>query len=195
MGLIIDQGKQVIQQIKETNNQKSYDLIEAEQIQGVIEEITQHKFLQDNLSVKVRIIEDPFKNRVVYGDANYNPTSNLNFTYQNLRTSAGYPYEAGENPKLDIEKLLLNKVVTMKLFIRTGKDGKEYQGVRWIPIKPQVLSSQPVDKERINEILNGENLFKDMGLATDDPFKSKETTKKSADEWEDPVVGDNELPF
>lgn len=196
MGLIIDQGKQIIQEVRDSQEKKSYDLIEAEQIQGVIEEITPHKFLQDNLSVKVRIIEDPFKNRVVYGDANYNPSSKLNFTYQNLRTSAGYPYEAGENPKLDIEKLLMNKVVTMKLFIRTGKDGKEYQGVRWVPIKPQVLSTPKIDKEKVNEILNGDDLFKDMGLVTKDPFESAETTKKSAaDEWEDPVVGDTDLPF
>jgi hypothetical protein len=194
MGLIIDQGKQVVQEVKESQGQKSYDIIEAEQVQGVIEEITPHKFLADNLSVKVRIIEDPFKNRVVYGDANYNPTSKLNFTYQNLRTSAGYPYEPGENPQLDIEKLLMNKVVTMKLFIRTGKDGKEYQGVRWVPIKPSVLAPQQpeLDKEKVNKILNGDDLFKDMGLTTEDPFKKEKT---STDEWEDPVIGDEELPF
>jgi len=191
MGLIIDQGKQVIQEVKETS-EKKFELIEAEQIQGVIEEVTAHKFLEDNLSIKVRIIEEPFNNRVVYGDANYNPTSKLNFTYQNLRISAGFPYEPGESPKLDVEKLLLNKVVTMKLFIRTGKDGKEYQGVRWVPIKPNVLA--PTPKETIDP-QEYKDAFKEL-LKEEDPFAPlKEDKKKEASDWEDPVVGDDELPF
>lgn len=188
MGLIIEQGKQIIQEVRES--QQSFEIIEAEQTQGVIEEITAHKFLADNLSVKVRIIGEPFKNRVIYGDANYNPTSKLNFTYQNLRISAGYPYEQGENPKLDIEKLLLNKIVTMKLFIRTGKDGKEYQGVRWIPIKPNVLSEakETIVKEKYDSI------FQEMGV-TNDPMPTKTTKSKKVDEWEDPVITDTDMPF
>lgn len=186
MGLIIDQGKQVIQEVKESK--QAFDIIEAEQVQGVIEEVTEHKYLDDNLSIKVRILEDPYKNRVVYGDANYNPNSKLNFTYQNLRISVGFPYEPGENPKLDIEKLLLNKVVSMKLFVRNGKDGKEYQGLRWIPIKPTVLATPKVEKEKYD------NIFQEMGV-TDDPMPPATPKKKAVDEWVDPVVGDEDLPF
>jgi hypothetical protein len=196
MGLIINQGKQIVQEIKE--QRKPLEFIEAEQVQGVIEEITPHNFLEDNISVKVRIIDEPFKNRVVFGDANFNPTSKLNFTYQNLRTSAGYPYKPGENPELDIEKLLLNKVVTMKLFIRQAKNGKEYQGVRWVPISPSVLAPKQEKKSAFDGIDADEykNAFKDL-LETEDPFKpSKKTTpKKEKSEWEDPVVSDTDLPF
>jgi hypothetical protein len=198
MGLIIDQGKQIVQEIKE--ERKPLEFIEAEQIQGVIEEITAHNFLEDNISVKVRIIDEPYKNRVVFGDANYNPTSKLNFTYQNLRVSAGFPYQPGENPKLDIEKLLLNKVVTMKLFIRDAKNGKQYQGVRWVPISPSVLGSKPEPKKEsaFDDIDPQEykDAFKDL-LETEDPFKTtkKTTTKKEVSDWEDPVVSDTDLPF
>jgi hypothetical protein len=165
--------------------------MEAEQIQGVIEEVTAHKFLADNLSIKVRIIQEPYNNRVLYGDANYNPTSKLNFTYQNLRISAGFPYEPGENPKLDVEKLLMNKVVTMKLFIRDGKDGKQYQGVRWIPIKPIVLTPKKSNKKEIVK-QEYDNIMKDL-LETDNPFKMP--TTKAVDEWEEPTIDDKDLPF
>jgi hypothetical protein len=191
MGLIIDQGKQVIQEVKETT-EKKFELIEAEQIQGVITEVTQHKFLEDNLSIKVQIIDEPYKNRVVYGDANYNPTSKLNFTYQNLRTSAGFPYEPGENPKLDVEKLLMNKVVTIKLFIRDGKDGKQYQGLRWIPIRPNVLAPKKEETDFDKEAYDA--VFKGMVEMTD-PLEVKPPKKAEVSDWEDPVVGDDELPF
>lgn len=60
------------------------------------------------------------------------PTS---FKYKAIRRSAKVPYDKNEPDTIDIEALLLNKAVGVKLTIYEAEDGREFQNVAYVAIQ------------------------------------------------------------
>ena len=126
MSLIINQGKQ---DISEDNK---FEIMVSENEVAQITKIEMAEKLPNTLSITFKVIsEGKNKGRLFWDRVTFDPTSTFSWKYRNLRKAAGVPYVEGENAKVDIEALLLNKAVNVKLGIRKGTDGNDYQAVTY----------------------------------------------------------------
>lgn len=145
MGFIINQGKQ------NTSDDKDFAVIISEREVVKIEKVEEHKYFDNSINVALRIISDgPHKNRVVYGDATYDPNSEHSWKYRQLRKFAGVPYHENEDSSIDIEALLLNKIIAVELGVRKDKEGVDRQMVKY----KQVTNA---DQARINNAPQAES--------------------------------------
>lgn len=116
MGILINQGKHVEEPV--------YKIMEAKNIRARITKLEVNPKREYSIVVSMQIVEGEFTNRYVTDYVDYNPESKNAWRYRSLRKSAQVPYSKTESERIDIEKLLLNKVVTIDLAPRSY----EYQG-------------------------------------------------------------------
>jgi len=142
MSLFINQGKQ------DTSDDKSFEvMISAHEVAQIIE-MKMNKDFPETLDVTFKVISDgKYKGRLFWDKISYGASSPMSWKYRNLRKAAGVPYTEGENFQIDIEALLLNKAVNVELNIRKGKDGGEYQGVKYIASK--ATQAKPIQEVNV----------------------------------------------
>ena len=121
MSLIINQGKQ------DTSNDNNFEvMLSANELAQIIK-IELDKDWPDTLSITYKVIsEGKYKGRQFWDRVSFDPKGQFSWKYRNLRKAAGVPYTEGENPKIDIEALLLNKAISVELTSRKGNDGNDY---------------------------------------------------------------------
>ena len=128
--LVINQGKQ------DTSKDGKFDVIKEKGVFGKISEVKMHDSFDNTLSICIDIIDnDNYKGKKVWDNVSFDPKSDFAWKYRSLRACVGMPYTDGEDTKIDIEKVLLNKKVKMNLDVRTGTDGNEYQKVTYVARK------------------------------------------------------------
>lgn len=139
MGLLINQGKQKIQA------PTGFDPIEQPNAQLAVEKLEIDKFSQNSLRVTMRILDGNHKNSLVFDTISYDPTSKFAWKYQAFRSACGVPYTEDEPAQIDIETLLLNRVLKADLSIRkyTGKDGTEKEGQNFKYKAAQIKQAAP----------------------------------------------------
>lgn len=143
--LIINQG------VQNTKDDNKFEIIKEKGVFGKISEIKAHATFDNTLSVTIDIIDHPkYKGRKVWDTVTYDPTSEYAWKYRSLRRCVGKPYTEGEDPKIDIEKILLNKKVKMNLDVREGNDGNEYQRITYL--NPKTEAVEKVAEEVAEEI-------------------------------------------
>jgi hypothetical protein len=129
MALIINQGKQ------DTTQDNKFNPITEKNVLAQITEIKLASSQTNTLEVTMRLLNGANKGRFVFDRVSYDPASDFSWKYRALRKAAGCPYNENESAQIDIEKLLLNKAVTVDLGVRKGKnrDGveQEYQNITY----------------------------------------------------------------
>ena len=142
MALIINQGKQ------DTTQDNKFNPITEKNVLAQITEIKLATTQTNTLEVTMRLLNGANKGRFVFDRINYDPTSDFSWKYRALRKAAGCPYNENESAQIDIEKILLNKAVTVDLGIRKGKnkDGveQEYQNITYKVIKQPAQANASV---------------------------------------------------
>lgn len=140
MPLVINQG------VQDTTQDNKFEPIVAK---NVVAQITELKLadsdkMPNTLEVTFRILAGEHKNRFFWDRVTFDPKSQFSWKYRSLRKSAGVPYDEKEPKNIDIEKILLDKAVTVDLGIRKGKnkDGveQEYQNVVYKILKDKELA-------------------------------------------------------
>ena len=130
MSLFINQGKQ-----DTSNDSKDFPIIIENDVTLQITGISLSKFKAKALNVNFKVLSGVNKNRVLFDTVDFDPASPLSWKYRSLRNCAGCPYKEGEPANIDIEVLLLNKVIKADLSARAGKDSegniKDYQNIKY----------------------------------------------------------------
>lgn len=140
MALIINQGKQ------DTTQDNKFNPIVEKNVLAQITEIKLSSNQTNTLEITMRLLNGANKGRFVFDRVSYDPTSDFSWKYRAVRKAAGCPYSENESAQIDIEKLLLNKAVTLDLSIRKGKnrDGVEqdYQNITYkVVSQPKATAS------------------------------------------------------
>lgn len=117
MGILINQGKHV-------EDKPTYAMMTAKNVRARITKLEVNPRREYSIIVSMQVIDGEFTGRYVTDYVDYNPESKNAWRYRSLRKSALVPYSKDESERIDIEKLLLNKIVTIDLAPRTY----EYQG-------------------------------------------------------------------
>lgn len=126
MSLIINQGKQ------DTTQDQSFEVMISAEETAQITKIEMDKNWDNTLNITYKIIsEGKFKGRLFWDRISFDPKGQFSWKYRNLRKAAGCPYSESENPKIDIEALLLNKAIKVELLVRKGNDGNDYQSCKY----------------------------------------------------------------
>lgn len=145
--LVINQG------VQNTKDDNKFDVIKEKGVFGKITEVKLHETFENTLTIVIDIIDnEKYKGRKIFDNVTFDPTSEFAWKYRSLRKCIGKPYVEGENPKIDIEKLMVGKKVKMNLDGRIGNDDKEYQKVAYVaraaaPVETVVEEEEPVDTE------------------------------------------------
>ena len=153
MGLLINQG------VHDTSKDIFSPIVE-DNVTLVISEIKLAKGLANTLEVTFRILTGANKNKFVTDRVTYDANSDFSWKYRQLRKCAGVPYTSTESPTIDIEKLLLNRIVTADLKSRKGKnkDGEEqeYQAINYkmskVTVGDEDFTDDTTDFEEKEEI-------------------------------------------
>lgn len=177
MPLIINQG------IQDTSKDSgNFPIIVEDNVKLQIIELTLSKFLANTLVVKFRILTGNHKNQIISDTSVcYEEKSPMSWKYRSLRSCAGVPYKEGEPANIDVEKLLLNKVVLADLSARAGtaKDGtvKDYQQFKYKKNKVEATEQPATAKPAIN-VSTSEDVSLDVATMIDDdlPFKEADVS-------------------
>lgn len=141
MALIINQGKQ------DTTQDNRFEPIVEKGVLAQIMEIKLSSTQTNTLEITMRLLNGQHKGRFVFDRINYDPTSQFSWKYRAVRKAAGCPYNENESAQIDIEKLLLNKAVTLDLGIRKGKNSageeQEYQNITYKVLKQEATAETP----------------------------------------------------
>lgn len=141
MSLIINQGKQ------DTTQDNKFDPITEKNVLAQITEIKLATSQTNTLEITMRLLNGAHKGRFIFDRVNYDPTSNFSWKYRSLRKAAGVPYNENESAQIDIEKLLLNKAVTVDLGVRKGKNSageeQDYQNISYKVVKQPTVAPAP----------------------------------------------------
>lgn len=141
MSLIINQGKQ------DTTQDNKFDPITEKNVLAQITEIKLATSQTNTLEITMRLLNGAHKGRFIFDRVNYDPTSNFSWKYRSLRKAAGVPYNENESAQIDIEKLLLNKAVTVDLGVRKGKntagEEQDYQNISYKVVKQPAVAPAP----------------------------------------------------
>lgn len=141
MSLIINQGKQ------DTTQDNKFNPITEKNVLAQITEIKLATSQTNTLEVTMRLLNGANKGRFVFDRINYDPTSDFSWKYRAIRKAAGAPYNENESAQIDIEKILLNKAVTVDLGVRKGKNSageeQEYQNISYKVVKQPTTAQAP----------------------------------------------------
>ena len=141
MSLIINQGKQ------DTTQDNKFNPITEKNVLAQITEIKLASSQTNTLEITMRLLNGANKGRFVFDRVNYDPTSDFSWKYRAVRKAAGCPYNENESAQIDIEKILLNKAVTVDLGVRKGKNSageeQEYQNITYKVVKQPAPAQAP----------------------------------------------------
>lgn len=141
MSLIINQGKQ------DTTQDNKFNPITEKNVLAQITEIKLATSQTNTLEITMRLLNGANKGRFIFDRVSYDPNSDFSWKYRAIRKAAGCPYNENESAQIDIEKLLLNKAVTVDLGVRKGKnkDGveQEYQNITYKVIQQPTKATIP----------------------------------------------------
>jgi hypothetical protein len=119
---IINQGDQVDDSIIEEKNV----LVSIFKLRPV-------KDKKNQMVVDLRVLQGAHKGREISDFITYDPEDKMSWKYRRLRASANVPYTKGESPRIDIGKLLYNKVIKVNLEKYTKEEtGMSYQNVVYL---------------------------------------------------------------
>lgn len=142
MSLIINQGKQ------DTTQDNKFNPITEKNVLAQITEIKLATSQTNTLEITMRLLNGANKGRFVFDRVSYDPNSDFSWKYRAIRKAAGCPYNENESAQIDIEKILLNKAVTVDLGVRKGKNSageeQEYQNITYKVIKQPTQATAPV---------------------------------------------------
>ena len=129
MGLIINQGKH------DTSQDNKFSPIEDKNVLATITKVGLNKFDSTCLDITMQILNGIHKNRIVIDKVCFDAKSDFSWKYRAMRKSANVPYKEDEPATLDIEDLLVGRVVTLDLGITETVDKlgekKRYQKVTY----------------------------------------------------------------
>lgn len=180
MSLIINQGKQ-----DTSNDSKDFPIIVENDVTLQITAITLSKFKSNALNVEFKILSGTNKNRIIFDTVEYDPKSQFSWKYRSLRNCAGVPYKDGEPANIDIEALLVNKVIKADLSARAGKDSagnvKDYQNIKYkkytqpvastataAPVKQAVTEPEKLPEEVIEDsVVDANDIFAGVPIPDD----------------------------
>ena len=144
MSLLINQGKQ------DTTQDNKFNPITEKNVTAQITELKLAQSQTNTIEVTMRLLNGANKGRFVFDRVNYDPKSDFSWKYRAIRKAAGVPYNENEPAQIDIEKLLLNKAVTVDLGVRKGKNSngedQEYQNITYKVVK-QAPAATPATPE------------------------------------------------
>ena len=147
MGLIINQGKQ------DTSQDNKFAPIEDKNVLASITKVTLNKFAADTLDIHMQILNGIHKNRIIIDRVCFDAKSDFSWKYRAMRKSANVPYKEDESATIDIEALLLGRVVTLDLGITETEDKtgekKQYQKVTYK--KTELTTDKPADSYEYSE--------------------------------------------
>lgn len=147
MGLIINQGKQ------DTSQDNKFAPIEDKNVLASITKIALNKYAESTLDVHMQILGGVHKNRIVIDRVSFDPKSQFSWKYRALRKSANVPYSEDESATIDIEALLVGRVVTLDLGITETEDKtgekKQYQKVTYK--KTELTTDKKADSYEYSE--------------------------------------------
>lgn len=147
MGLIINQGKH------DTSQDNKFAPIEDKNVLATITKVGLNKFDATSLDITMQILNGIHKNRIVIDKVCFDAKSDFSWKYRAMRKSANVPYKEDEPTTLDIEALLVGRVVTVDLGITetTDKTGekKQYQKVTYK--KTDLSTDKPADSYKHEE--------------------------------------------
>ena len=147
MSLIINQGKQ------DTSEDNKFEIMISENEVAQITKIEMADKLPNTLSITFKVIsEGKNKGRLFWDRVTFDPKSPFSWKYRSLRKAAGVPYVESESAKLDIEALLLNKAVNVKLGLRKGTDGNDYQSVTYKTPSAKPTVAKEVTEETVESV-------------------------------------------
>lgn len=130
MPLIITQGKQ-----DTSKDNVKYEIINAQNVLVQIVSLKLAENVENTLSIKMQVIEGPFKNRYVDDRVSFDPESPLSWRYRAIRKAVNVPYKESEPASIDVETIFLNKALRVDLSTRKGKDKagnpKDYQAINY----------------------------------------------------------------
>ena len=141
MSLIINQGKQ------DTTQDNKFNPITEKNVLAQITEIKLATSQTNTLEVTMRLLNGANKGRFIFDRINYDPNSDFSWKYRAIRKAACCPYNENESAQIDIEKILLNKAVTVDLGVRKGKNSsgeeQEYQNITYKVVKQTTQATVP----------------------------------------------------
>jgi hypothetical protein len=167
MGILINQGKHVEEQ--------TYSIMEDKNIKARITKLEVNPKREYSIVVTMQIIEGKYTSRSVIDYVDYNPDSKNAWRYRTLRKSAMVPYSKDESERIDIEKLLLNKIVTIDVAPRTYEYQGETKTVQNVSYKEP--KTQPIVEQELK------------------PEDFMEKTKQPLATEKKPIVDDEAWPF
>lgn len=152
MGLLIDQG------VHDPSNTGGFEVIESAKEIVQITKVELHKFIDNALNVELKIIgqNSKYNGRVVYDAVNFDPEHSMAFRYLQLRERCGVPYKKNEGSQVDVEAILMNKVVAVSLGKKPKKDspGEFYQTVRYLKGKAPAEAVAPKQETTFQDDLD-----------------------------------------
>ncbi len=180
MPLIITQGKQDVSQDK-----VKYEIINAQNVLVQIVGLKLADNVENTLSIKMQVIEGPFKNRYVDDRVSFDPASPLSWRYRAIRKAVNVPYKESEPASIDVETIFLNKALRVDLSTRKGKDKtgnpKDYQAINYK--SPNV---SPETEKVIQDFKPSKTV-----APTPQPTVNSKPQSPSTSSWDD----DEALPF
>lgn len=141
MGLIINHG-----------SHKEEEKIVSQQEIAQITKITpaDEKVRKNSFNVQLTIIgSSKHKGKTLLDLIPYDPADGMSFKYKAIRRAAKCPVDPKEN-RVEIEKLLLNKAVPVKLSVREY-EGNEYQNIQYLVPKATTPAAKPLEGDSPKE--------------------------------------------
>ena len=178
MPLIINQGKQ------DTSSDKvKYEIIVAQNVLVQVVGLKLADNVENTLSIKMQVLEGPYKNRYVDDRVSFDPKSKLSWRYRAIRKAVNVPYKESEPLSIDVETIFLNKALRVDLSVRNGKDkegnAKDYQAINYRSPNVSVETEKAIQD------------FKQVKPVVPTPQTVTKDAKPSTSNWED----DDALPF
>lgn len=137
MSLLINQG------IQDTSQDGKFSIIVAKNVTAQITKLELSIKKPGTLIVTMKIFEGAYKGRQIIDYVSFLPTDSFSWKYRALRAAAGVPYNKGEPTNIDIERLLLNKAITVDLGSRKDKNDDEWQSITYKTKKTDELTPAP----------------------------------------------------
>ena len=127
-------------ELNRNKNANNKEIIVASNVRAEIFDIQLSPREEGVLIFKLKIIEGEHANKVVTDKAAYHPNMSTTWKYFQIREAACVPYADDEDDFVDINALLLNKIVCVDLdkFDGLSKSGKKFNGQRITYLKKSV---------------------------------------------------------
>lgn len=205
MGLIINQGIHK----EDTPITSDYETGKITKV-----ELADSKVRENSLNVETTIIgKSKYKGRKLTDLVPFDPEDPMSFKYKQIRKAVGKAYDKDEGTKIDIQKILLNKAVGLKLSVREYQ-GNDYQNIKYMPLEKKNVTPVDTEDEAQEEAAPKANTkapepepeaeaqdtseldeLAETEEAEEKPKKPSKEKEKPLPEPSDDVVSDDDFPF